>query len=220
MAKHHSDNDGIDEVEITDATAEENGDADVAEIESDSVTGVANGDDATAAANEALPEKQQSEKRSGSVTLWVAVVALLLALGALGAALYPLLATEDVDVDVALTDEEVAAAKTHACDSFAMARGAILARSTADPGENPDPVTLEILGANARDAFATAGPYLRNSILLATPENLTTAISDFADQTGEIAVAQLAGVGPSDPALADRLTAISELEGKISTLCQ
>ena len=149
-------------------------------------------------------------------------LALVVALGALAAALWPMFQTEDEDVEVAVvyTDEEVGAAKANTCRAFEMARMAIAVRSGANPGENPDPALAEVVAANARSAFAATGPYLLNNIGVATPDALAEAVTNFADQADEVGLAALAGLGTDDPALAGPLGQVTELEAKISEMCK
>ncbi|BBZ00373.1 hypothetical protein [Mycolicibacterium fallax] len=168
------------------------------------------------------PEDRPAAAPRGKAAIWLAALALVVALGALAAALWPMFQTEDEDVEVAVvyTDEEVGAAKANTCRAFEMARMAIAVRSGANPGENPEPALAEVVAANARSAFAATGPYLLNNIGVATPDALAEAVTNFADQADEVGLAALAGLGTDDPALAGPLGQVTELEAKISEMCK
>ena len=168
------------------------------------------------------PEDRPVAAPRGKAAIWLAALALVVALGALAAALWPMFQTEDEDVEVAVvyTDEEVGAAKANTCRAFEMARMAIAVRSGANPGENPDPALAEVVAANARSAFAATGPYLLNNIGVATPDALAEAVTKFADQADEVGMAALAGLGTDDPLLAGPLAQVTELEAKISEMCK
>ena len=168
------------------------------------------------------PEDRPVAAPRGKAVILLAALALVVALGALAAALWPMFQTEDEDVEVAVvyTDEEVGAAKANTCRAFEMARMAIAVRSGANPGENPDPALAEVVAANARSAFAATGPYLLNNIGVATPDALAEAVTKFADQADEVGLAALAGLGTDDPLLAGPLAQVTELEAKISEMCK
>jgi hypothetical protein len=158
----------------------------------------------------------------------VAAVALIVALGALGATLWVqyrahwtgfLTTSARTSTTSAAppgpSAQQVADAKAKACDAYATASAAVNVSDKANPGSEP-----EAAAVNARLALALAHNYLLERLDPATPPPLADAIRKYADNVEEVTVTTLGGVGLDDPAQADRLKEWGPLNDQITDMCK
>lgn len=113
--------------------------------------------------------------------------------------------------------EEVAAAKTAACNAFQVVTSAVSMQTHADGGG--DPATTLGIAANARLAMLGGGTYLEDRTGPATPPELAEAITVFADGLQDVAMHALVEVPMDDPAQATRLRDADAAAVRVNELC-
>jgi hypothetical protein len=154
----------------------------------------------------------------GPPRLWrgVIIVALAFALIATALAAWSLLRPASTTTASAptFTDQQVADAKTRACNAYKLVATAVTLQTHADVGEEP-----QAAAANARLSTAGGSAYLRNHLDPATPAPLAAELRSFADLLGDIALNQLAGVVNDDPAQGARYNDADAAEKRIVGLC-
>lgn len=156
-----------------------------------------------------------------SERLRVAPIALVIAVCAIGIALWALLrppaeptATSGTP---AVSTEQADDAKKRICVAIDTVRKAVSVQTNLDLG--PDPVAREAVAANARLATLGGGEHLLSRIDPATPADLADAVRAFANTLQDIGMGQLAGVPNADPALAARLHEIQAASTRITEMC-
>jgi len=169
------------------------------------------------------PAKQPGLRTGGSATSrlsrWLAPAALLIALIAVGVAVWALLRPQQATTAAPhYTDQQVAAARGRACTAAKTVISAVALQTHGDPGQ--DPVAIQAVAANARLAMVGGATYLMNNLDPATPPPLNPAIRSFATDLQEIAINALAGVGNADPAQADRLRDGEAVSRQIVDACK
>ena len=156
----------------------------------------------------------------GPTGLWrgVIIVALAFALIATALAAWSLLRPAKTPPETTtaptFTDQQIADAKTRACNAYKLVATAVALQTHADVGNEP-----QAGAANARLSTAGGSAYLRTHLDPATPAPLTTEIRSFADLLQDIALNQLAGVINDDPAQAARYNDAGAAEKRIDGLC-
>ena len=161
---------------------------------------------------------------------WLGLAALLVALAALAIALVNVIRpdwTEKFDKTPATTaaapagpsEQQIAEAKTKACEAYNLVGSAVTLRSNVDLGPTPVPIDLAVVEANARQTFTAGNTYLLSRIDPATPSQLATVVKSFASDLEDVAINSLAGVNNDDPAQAARLQNMVDLNGQINELC-
>jgi hypothetical protein len=167
--------------------------------------------------------------KGGSRGLWLAAVALVVALAALGATLWvqyrvhwtgflTTSATTSSTTSATPTGpnpEQVADAKAKACAAFDLAGKAVNVTESPSPGAEPAAATV-----NARLALAQASTYLLQRIDPATPPSLADAIRVYAADVADLTTSLLAGIGTDDPAQAARIKDLGALNDQITDMCK
>lgn len=181
--------------------------------------------------NESPEVPTQSESRQapqfavGAVSRWIAPVALLVAVVAVGLAVWALTASSDDNPAVAdpasaeQTDPDQAGdPKTRVCTAFDTVSRAVSGQTNNNLGA--DPVAQAAVAGNARLALVGGGQYLLGRLDSATSQDLADAVRSFANDLEYIGMNALAGVPNSDPVLAGRLTQADETRTRIVELCR
>jgi hypothetical protein len=164
----------------------------------------------------------------GSRGLWLAAVALVVALGALGATLWVqylahwsgFLTTSATTSTTSATPpgpspQQVADAKAQACAAYDLANKAVTVSN--DTSSNSEPAAATV---NARLALAEANTYLLEHIDPATPPPLADALRRYAATVADLTTSLLAGIGTDDPAQAARIKDFGPLNDQIADLCK
>jgi len=146
---------------------------------------------------------------------WAAPVALLVALVAVGIAVWALLSASPKAPAVAQQDGDP---KARICKAFEVVTQAVQIQTHADLG--PDPVAQKAVGANGRLAMVGGGAYLLNHLDPQTPSDLADAVRSFANDLQDIGMNALAEVPGSDPAQAARLSDGEAKRNQIADLCK
>jgi hypothetical protein len=178
---------------------------------------------------ERVVEREPEVRPRSGAGKWLGLAALLLALVALAIAVINVVRpdwTEKFDKTPVTTtaapagpsQQQVATAKTKACDAYNSVGAAVTARTNAQVG--PDFIQTELVNINARQSFVFGHDYLLSHLDGATPADLANAVQSFANDLQDVALNSLAGVGNEDPAQAGRLQNMVDLNGKINELCK
>jgi hypothetical protein len=146
------------------------------------------------------------------------VIAVVLAVIAIGIAVSALLRPPPATAPAAPSAQQVADAKTRACNPFTTVCSAVALQTRADLG--PDPVAVQAVAANARLSMAAGASYLLAHLDPPAPAPLAAAIRGFADDLRDIAMNALAGVGNDNPAQAARLGEGETHSSQIADLCK
>jgi len=180
-----------------------------------------------------MPDKEPNAQADGDVTSshramrtssrWVPAAALLIAVVAIGLAVWALVRTSDEPAVNAQQPPTVNAqqsddAKARVCAAFDTVRKAVSMQTNADLG--PDPVAKEAVAANARLATLGGGEYLLSRLDPATPPELADAVRSFANNLQDIGMSQLVGVPNTDPALAAQLGEAQAASPQIADMCK
>jgi hypothetical protein len=154
---------------------------------------------------------------------WVAPAALVIAVIAIGVAIWalvrspgePAVNAQPSPAANALPSDD---AKAGVCVAFDTVRRAVSVQTNADLG--PDRVAKEAVAANARLATLGGGEYLLSRLDPGTPAELADAVRSFANNLQEIGMNQLAGVPNTDPALAALLSDTQAASPQIAEMCK
>lgn len=161
-----------------------------------------------------VPTEGARRSRSGLV---IASFALVVALAALGLAVYVWLQSRPLEYTA---DQQVAAENT-ACTAFStVSTGVATNTNLAAPGGNADVTGSLAVAANARVSLIGGGEYLLARIDPATPAELATPLEEFANTLMDFGVASTAGALNTDQQQADRLTRIDSLNASLQELCR
>jgi hypothetical protein len=168
-------------------------------------------------------EMQHKTARAGFLTLserlgWIAVIAVVLAVIAVGLAVWALLRQPAARAAPQPTSAQIADAKTHACAAFSTVTTAVSLQTHADLGA--DPVAAQAVGANARLAMWAGGSYLLAHLDPTTSAPLAGAIRTFATDLQDLAMNALAGVSNDEPAQAARRRDAETLRTQIADMCR
>jgi hypothetical protein len=168
--------------------------------------------------------KHSVQSGKGSGARWLAAVALVVALVALGATAWvqyrnqwsafrsTARTTTTSEASSGPSPQQVADAKTKACGAYDLVNRAV--------GPDPAAAPAQAEQANARLALVAGQPYLLDRLDPATPPALADTIRKYANNIEEVAMASLAGVGNDDPAQADRLNEWGPLNDQITDMCK
>lgn len=160
-----------------------------------------------------------------SRTGWIAPLALLVAVSAVGLAGWALINPPAASVPAPPASAAQPAPvpgrsgdKTQVCAAFHTVRNAVGLQSNANLG--PDPVARTAVAANARMAALGGGTYLQAQLTTATPDDLSKAVRNFAIDLQDIGMKQLSGVPNNDAAMTAQLNDAQDASVRISELCK
>lgn len=161
-----------------------------------------------------MPESVNSSSRSGQLV----ILALVVAVAALGVAIWALLSTPSSSDTSTATADQSTDPKTRVCSAFELVRGAVSLQTNANLG--PDPVATQAVAANARLATLGGGQFLLSRLDNEVPTELADAVRSFANNLEYIGMGQLAGAPGNDPAQTNRMNDAQATSTKISELCK
>ncbi|MGK2881395.1 MAG: hypothetical protein ACSLE6_11545 [Mycobacterium sp.] len=161
-----------------------------------------------------VPTDGVHRSRFGTV---IASIALMVALSALGLAIYTWLQSRPVEYTA---DQQVAAKKT-ACAAYStVSTGVATNTNLAAPGGETDVTGSLAVAANARVALIGGGQYILARIEPATPAEIAEPIDEFADTLLDFGAASTAGALNTDQDQVDRLARIDDLNKTLQRLCR
>ena len=163
-----------------------------------------------------------SHSATRTASRWVAPAALVIAVIAIGVAIWAVVRSPAEPVanpgEPAANAGQTGGDKANVCAAFETVRRSVSLRTNADLG--PDPVAREAVAANARLATLGGGQYLLVRLGPATPPELADAVRSFANNLQDIGIDQLAGAPGTDPAQTDRMTKAQESSTQIADMCK
>ena len=161
-----------------------------------------------------------SQPASPTPQRWISPAALLIAVIAIGIAIWALVRTPGEAAVNAQHPAEARSddAKARVCVAFDMVRKAVSLQTNTDLG--PDPVAKEAVAANARLATLGGGEYLLSRLDPATPTELADPVRSFANNLQDIGMNQLVGVPNTDPTVAARLSEAQAASQQIADMCK
>jgi hypothetical protein len=145
----------------------------------------------------------------------VALLSLLVAMGAIGVAAWALVMAWPQQKNTAQPSTE---SKQKVCAAFDTVSRAVQLQTHADLG--PDPIAQQAVAGNARLSLVGGGEYLRSRLDDQTPPDLAEAVRLFANNLDDIGMNALAGATNDDPQQAARLTAGEDGRSKVADLCK
>lgn len=168
--------------------------------------------------SDAKPEVSRTPIKVTSGVAPVAPIALLVALIAVGLAIWALVkAPSEAPAHAAAS--QTGDPKTRVCNVFTTVSNAVQMQTHADLG--PDPVAQKAVAGNARLALVGGGEYLLNSLDdPKTPAELADAARRFAYTLQDIGMNALAEVPSTDPAQAARLSDGEAARTQIADMCK
>jgi len=146
---------------------------------------------------------------------WVAPLAAVIALIAVGLATWALVRTP---TDGNAANESLGSPAANVCTAFQTVAKAVSLQTNTDLGA--EPVAQQAVAGNARLALIGGGAYLLNRIPATTPPELAQAVRVFAMNLQDIGMNYLAGVADSDPAQTSRLADGQKSSATIGGLCR
>ncbi|MBB3602858.1 hypothetical protein FHT40_002519 [Mycolicibacterium sp. BK556] len=159
------------------------------------------------------PPSSHRPARQSRSTNWIAVVALVIALIAVGVATWALL--RPTPQSAAPAASQSGDPKANACAAYRTVSSAVSLQSHANAGAE-----VQGVAANARLAMSGGATYLLAHLNPGTPADLADAIRAFATGLQDISMNALAGVPNGDAAQADRLRNAETLNTRIAELCK
>jgi hypothetical protein len=149
---------------------------------------------------------------------WLAPAALLVAVVAVGLAIWALMSASSNAATATAGGKKDADPKKTVCTAFGTVSRAIPLQTHNDLG--PDPVAQAAVAGNARLALFGGGVYLLNSLSPDTPSDLADPVRSFATALQDIGMNALAGVTNTDPAQSARLADADASRQQIAELCK
>jgi hypothetical protein len=156
-----------------------------------------------------------SEPATPTLSRWAAPAALVLAVIAIGVAIWALVRAPGEPAVAAKQSDD---AKAQVCGAFDTVRKAVSVQTNADLG--PDPIAKEAVAANARLATLGGGEYLLSRLDPGTPLELADAVRSFANNLQDIGMSQLVGVPANDATLTVRANEVQAGSEKIAGMCK
>lgn len=154
----------------------------------------------------------------GRGTHRLTVIALVIAVVAVGLAVWALVRSPSSADSATVSPEQSAEAKTQICGAFATVRTAVSLQTNANLGR--DKVAVQAVAANARLATLGGGQFLLSLLDDRVPAELADAVRSFATDLQYVGMAQLAGAGGDDPAQTARTNNAQATASKITELCK
>ena len=163
-----------------------------------------------------LPSRSKPpETSSGKGASAIALLALLVAMAAIGVAAWAIVMAWPQKGETA---QPTAESKQKVCAAFDTVSKAVQLQTHADLG--PDPVAQTAVASNARLALIGGGEYLLSRVDDQTPPDLADAVRLFANNLEDIGVNALAGATNEDPQQSARLRAGEDGRNKVADLCK
>ncbi|KUI17972.1 hypothetical protein AU192_03795 [Mycobacterium lehmannii] len=166
---------------------------------------------------------ETSQSSRGSI---VSVLALVVALVALGVAAWALMKSPSSESESAqpasvFTGTTTDDPKGSICGAFNLVRRGIQGNTNLQAPGGPSDITGTLaVAANARLSLSEGGHYLLARLQPDTPPELADAVRKFANQLMDIGAHSIAGIPNSDPDQAERLKAADTSNGEIANLCK
>ncbi|MCT7659876.1 hypothetical protein [Mycobacterium deserti] len=147
------------------------------------------------------------------------IVALVIAIAALGLAGWTFYKTEMAKTEYDAT--QIADAKAKVCGAMDVVRRGVSLNTNMAPAGGPQDITgAQAVAANARLSLYDGGQYLLARLDPATPAQLSDRVRAFANGLMDIGAHATAGETNDEPAQAARLKEADEANNTIGELCK
>lgn len=169
-----------------------------------------------------MPDSDDASNRSKTSSGGaLPVIALIVALAALGLAGWAAFKPATQVAAPTFTDAQQAEAKTALCAAVDLVRkGVSLNTNLQPPGGDADVTGALAVAANARISLSGGGQYLLAKIDPAVPQPLSDDAGAFANNLLDIGAASIAGALNTDPDQAARLKEADSLNAKLVESCK
>ena len=165
-----------------------------------------------------MPESSKVNGGWGKIVIVLALVLAVVAVGLSGWTLYRLSQT---GTPSQYTDAERADAKRQVCAAADLVRRGVSLNTNLQPAGGPQDVTGTLaVAANARVSLSDGGQYLLARLDPATPPELADAVKKFGNDLIDIGAAATAGAQNSQPEQAARLRDADTVNRTIGELCK
>jgi hypothetical protein len=149
----------------------------------------------------------------------LAIVALIIALGALGLAGWTLYRLDYSKTEYSST--QIADAKSRVCGAMDVVRRGVSLNTNMAPAGGPEDITgAQAVAANARLSLYDGGQYLLARLDPATPAHLADKVREFANDLMDIGANATAGATNDEPEQAARLKKADDANNTILELCK
>ena len=178
---------------------------------------------------------RMSETAGSSKSSIVSVLALVVALVAVGLAAWVLIKEPKSSEPAQAAQSSGSSDSTHSvfsgdvsqdpkgsiCQAFNLVRTGVQSNTNLRPPGGPEDVTGALaVAANARLSLSEGGAYLLARLEPDTPQDLTDAVRKFANQLMDIGARSIAGIPNTDPDQAARLKDADASSASIANLCK
>jgi hypothetical protein len=163
-----------------------------------------------------------SEHSGSSRGFQVSVLALVVALVAVGLAIWALLKgpSESESASV-FTGTKTDDPKGSICEAFNVIRNGVQINTNLQPPGGPQDVTGSMaVAANARVSLYDGGQYLLARLQPDTPTDLADAVRKFANNLMDIGARSTSGIPNSDPGQTARLKEADDANKSLNDLCK
>lgn len=168
----------------------------------------------------AVTISRMSQPTGSSRGVIVSVLALVVALVAVGLAVWALMKEPSKEAQV-FTGTTTDDPKGSICEAFTVIRNGVQINTNLQAPGGPEDVTGSMaVAANARVALYDGGQYLLARLQPGTPQELADEVRKFANNLMDIGARSTAGIPNSDPGQAARLKEADEANAKITDLCK
>lgn len=163
------------------------------------------------------PKALIASRLAGVVPTLILVVPTLISLVALGIAIWALTHSPSNNPP-SPSAEQIAEAKTHACDAYSRVHAAVALQTRTDTGT--DPVAAQAVAANARLAMAVGSQHLVDTLSPAVPSELAGLLRSVATDLQDLAMNALAGTTDDDTGQVARLHDLETTSARVVELCK
>ncbi|WP_192860315.1 hypothetical protein [Mycobacterium sp. MS1601] len=157
-------------------------------------------------------QQSAAVRRTGLI---LAALAFLLAAAALAVSLY---AWWSSTRSVEYTAEQQSAARDSACAAYTTVRTGVQTNTNLAVAGDDVGGALAV-AANSRVALMSGGQYVLDRVDPATPAELAEPLRRFGNTLLDVGAAATAGALNTDPAQAELLREVDELNGQLTALC-
>ncbi len=171
-----------------------------------------------AATEQQVPSTDRPAQPSAGVRWkWATVALAVIAVVAIGVAGWALLRPH-TNTAPTPTAQDVAAAKSRACDAYAKVRTAVPLQTQAEVGT--DPIATQAVAANTRLAMSVGSEHLVDNLSPAVPAELAGLLRTLATDLQNLTINALAGTADDEAGQVARLHDLEANSARIVDLCK
>lgn len=148
---------------------------------------------------------------------WATLALAVVAIAATAVAVWALMRPPS-DTASAPSAQEVADAKSRACEAYVKVRTAVALQTQAEVGT--DPIAAQAVAANARLAMSVGSQHLVDNLSPAVPAELAGLLRTLATDLQNLTINALAGTADTEQGQVTRLKDLEANSAKIVELCK